>query len=119
MENELRVTCVKKVFSVILEMEDGTEKHLTLQEMSGKERDDYLTGVATKMRYDAQGKPCGLKSFQDLQSSLLSFCLYEKGNRMAIKEIREFPATAQKALFEKAQELNSLQDDIEEAVKNV
>lgn len=121
MENEvmeIRISCRRKSIPVVLETEEGGEKNFTLQEMTGKMRDDYLTGVAGKMRYNTEGKPCGLKSYQDLQSGLLSFCLYENGSLVPIKEIRELPATAQKALFLQAQELNSLQEDIEEVVKN-
>lgn len=116
---EMRVLCKRKEVPVVLERENGEERHVLLREMSGKMRDDYLTGIAGKMRYNSQGKPAGLKSFQDLQAGLLSFCLYEGEELVPLKEIREFPASVQKTLFEKAQKMNALEkEDLEETVKN-
>ena len=118
MGDEMRVSCRRKEVPIILETEEG-EKRLVLREMTGKMRDEYLQGISGKMRYDSQGKPSGLKSFKDLQADLLSFCLYDGDDCVKIEEIRELPASAQKELFVKAQELNALDEkDLEEAAKN-
>jgi hypothetical protein len=83
-----------------------------LRELSGVQRDKYLDGMKAKMNVKA-GKMESIKTFEGLQSQLLSLCLYkDESQKFTEKEIQEFPAKVQTALFEAAQKISGL--DIEE-----
>jgi hypothetical protein len=115
---ELRLSLKGKEIKVVLETVEGSEDTFTLRELTGKTRDDYLTSNAARMRFNEDGKVTGVKSFDGLQSSLLSRCMFtETGDLVSAKIIQGFPASAVTALFEKAQELNALDVKGDEAAK--
>jgi len=108
---ELRFDLDRKELPIVLE--GASERlHLVLRELTGKDRDKYLSSLSGRMRFDASGQPIGLKSFDGLQSGLLSLCLYDdQGNRIKRSSIEEWPASTQTRIFEKAQEINALNQE--------
>ena len=116
---EMKLTLKLKEVEVTLEDQEGNEKIYFLRELSGKARDEYLTSMTGRMKYDLKGNPIGLKNFDGLQSCLLKRSLYdESGNLVDEKTIQTFPSTAQNALFKKAQELSALDEASVAAAKN-
>jgi len=110
----IRLNLTRKTVDVVLEDSDGRDRNLELRELTGKDRDFYLSGVSERMRYDPKGKPLGLKSFKGLQSSLLTLSLYENDKNVQTKEIEGWPASVQEALFEQAQKISSLNQNEDE-----
>lgn len=106
---ELRLTLKRKERAAIITGEDGKDYQYILREMSGAQRDAYMSAVAEKTRFDSKGNPAGMKSFDGLQAMLLSLCLLDETLKLVSKDaIQSFPATTQSALFEAAQVLNGL-----------
>lgn len=115
----IRVTHKLDEIPVVMEMEDGSERHLVLREMHGTGRDAYLQSMAGRMRTDAKGNIIGVKNFDGLQASLLSKCLYDEVDELvSVKEIQAFPTKAVITLFKAAQKLNGLEQDAEDDAKN-
>jgi len=119
MTETLKFSLELKEIPVVLENADGTKVDAYLRELTGKQRDSYLTGLSGRMKY-RDGKVTGLSSFEGLQASLLSLCLVDKadGKLIGITRIQTFPAKVQEALFKAAQELSGLDDIGEEEAKN-
>ena len=104
---------------VTLERGDGTEVKYVLRELSGKGRDRYLSRMSNRLKYNNAGKPVGMKSFDGLQASLLILCLYNEDDALVTEEeLQVWPASAQDALFQKAQEISALNTEGEEEAKN-
>lgn len=79
-----------------------------LRELTGKQRDAYLTKNGAKMKY-VKGKPAGLTTFDGVQTDLLSECLFdEKGQPVAASVMAKWPASIQDALFDAARKLSKL-----------
>ena len=115
----MRCTLKLKSVPVIFETEEGTEKKGTIKELTGKLRDQYLTSMSGKMKYDDKGRPSGIKTFDGLQAGLLALCLYDEDNELIpIADIQKFPSTTQDDLYKKAQELSALNIKGEEEAKN-
>ena len=71
--------------------------------------------MGTRMKFSSQGKTQGLSDYRDLQSGLLSLCLYDENNELVKKKVlQEYPAGVLSDLFEAAQELSALDKGIEE-----
>ena len=104
---------------VELEQADDTVKTYTLRELTGEERDTYLTGVFKRMKFSPAGKSTGLSSFEGLQAMLLTLCLRDDAGELAKKaDIQAYPASTQNQLFELAQKMNGLDVVAEEEAKN-
>lgn len=104
---------------LIFETTDGVEKKYSLREMLGKDRDAYLTKMGDKVRYNANGKVTGIKSFDGLQASLLEKCLYDENDHLvSVTDIQNFPTKTQNELFKLAQDLNGLSQKAEDESKN-
>jgi len=116
----LKLSLKRQVVEVELEKEDGSIQECLLYELNGADRDKYLSTINKTMRYDEAGKPVGLSSFDGLQSGLLRLCLFDKatGESLSSSDIQSFPARVVNALFTKAQEMNGLNEEGVEAVKN-
>ncbi len=98
---------------------EGVVKNYVLKELNGTERDKFLNNMSARMRTDPSGKPTGLKTFDGLQSYLISRSLFdEEGKLVSEKEINSWPARVQAALFTEAQKLSGLDQGAEETVKN-
>lgn len=104
----LQFSLVKKEQAVFLETSTGM-KTVYLRELSGKDRDTYLEFMGEKLRYNDEGKPVGLKSYDGLHITLVALSLYgEDGKRVPKTEIEEYPAQVITALFDAAQELSEV-----------
>ncbi len=102
-------------------------KKYVLVELTGKQRDDHLTNVSSRMRYTDDGKPQGMKNFTDLQSGLIAQSLHvanedgSAGAAVPITTIQAWPARVQEQLAAAVQKLSGLDKDanaVKEAAKN-
>jgi len=119
MSETLNLSLKLNIEPVEIEQQDGEVLTYTLRELSGKERDNYLTKMSSKMKFDAKGNPSGLKDYQGLHAMLLNLVLRDPHDTIiSVKDLQEFPARVQNALFEKAQEMNGLGDLGEAEAKN-
>ncbi len=102
---------------ITLEKEDGTVLEITMKEMDAASRDRYLDELSTRMRFDAEGRPAGIKKFEGMQADLLALCLFNPDGKGVIKmEIQKWPASVVSDLFKKAQAMNHLTQETE--IKN-
>lgn len=100
-----------------LENEDGSVLQLAMKEMDAASRDKYLDELSTRMRFDAEGRPAGIKKFEGMQSDLLALCLFNPEGKAVVKsEIQKWPASVVSDLFKKAQAMNHLTQETE--IKN-
>lgn len=97
----------------------------TLKELTGKQRDAYLTKNSAKMKF-VKGKPAGLTTFDGVQTDLLTECLFDEKNQLVTAaEMANWPAHVQEQLFTEARKLSNLrqekqaEEDDEEQAKNV
>lgn len=85
-------------------------KEYVLREMTGKQRDQYLTELNKRMKIDSTGK-ASLSSFDGLQAELLTRCLFEGDASISKEELQSYPSNTQSKLFNEAQKLNGLDAD--------
>ena len=108
---ELKFSLKREQVRVVLEGEDGKDKVYFLKELTGKGRDEYLSHLSKKMRFNNEGKPSGLKSFDGLQTKLLTICLYDEDGKLAKADtIGAWPSVVVDNLFKKAQDISALND---------
>ena len=116
----MKFSLKRKSVDIVLENEQGKEEVYILREISGEEREKYLTSMASSMRFNEDGKPVGIDSFVGLHTSLLAMALVRQdGSPVTATFIKSFPASVQIALFKKAKELSGLVDSAKEEAKNV
>lgn len=95
-------------------VKDDKEHEYVLREMTGAGRDKYLDQTGARMRYDAEGKAVGFKSYEGMQADLLVHCLFRgDGTNVGREELQKFPASVLGALFAEAQKLNGLEARVE------
>ena len=115
----MKFSLKKKSVPVEMETAEGTTEAYSLVELSGKDRDDYLNAMATKMKYNAKGEPIGIKTFKGLQASLLCLCLEDPNNAKVTQvDLEKYPASVVNELFKAAQKLNALDEEGQEEAKN-
>lgn len=108
--SEIKLSIVRKSIPVTLETESGESIILSLKEMSGAQRDSYFNRVREQAILDAEGEIVGVKTYNGMLSSLLSYCLYDSENKLVKEDlIQSWPHEAQKALFDAAKSLNKLE----------
>ena len=98
---------------VVLEAEDGAQSQYELREMTVAERDKYLNTVSSRMRFDANGKPCGIRNFDGMHADLLTRCMFKmnpdgSSTPVTKKEVDAWPSASSAVIFSAAQELNQL-----------
>lgn len=94
-------------------------KIYAVKEMTGAQRDRWLTQMGNRMKTDADGKPTGIREFDGVQAGLISLCLYDGDVPVPVNVIQSWPAKAQNQLFKLCQEVNGLGDEQNvEAAKN-
>ena len=105
---------------VTIEDEHNIATTYTIREMMGNSRDQWLNGMARRMKLDKSGTPVGVQEFSNLQASLIARCLYGVDNKLVPETvIAVWPSSAQRALFDICQELSGLVDTPkEELAKN-
>jgi hypothetical protein len=121
MEQEiLKLSLELKSISVVLEGDNGADQKCTLKELTGKERNKYLTKMTGRIKTDPRtGKPTTLKTFDGFQADLLTRCFYNEEDILFTEdEIEALPSSTQQMLFDKAQELSGLNIDAKENEKN-
>lgn len=92
-----------------------------LIELDGKGRDAYLTNISGRLVSGKEGSQT-VKNFDGLQSALLSRVLFvqdgDKRKPVPDETIQAWPARVQTALFDKARDMNGLNEDAEEQAGN-
>ena len=130
-KNEQAAAAFPEVFSIVPEERrfktkdrHDIERSYILRGCDGPGREAYLTGLAGRMRHNADGEPVGMASFEGLQNALLSRCLYEvqadgTEHPMTATEIdaAAWPAPMLKKLFNEAKRLSALDEDADATAK--
>ena len=95
---------------VIIADEHGKEVKYYLKELTGSERDDYMTAMGDKVRYNKKGEFLGMKSFEGLNSSLLCRTLFytESDEEVGVTTLQNMPAQVLAELFEISQVMSGL-----------
>src|SRR5690606_1747028 len=103
-----------------LRSEDGTIRSYTVRELSGKERDEYLTETSKRFRTDQSGKAIGVRDFDGLQSSLLVRCMTddETNKLVTVNFLAGLPARIQEDLYERARKISKLNKEAKAEAKN-
>lgn len=116
----IKLSLKREELKVVLETPEGVDKTYTLREMSGKDRDNYLTKMGDKFRYNAQGQVSGVKTFEGMHSILLERCLYDETDKLvSLAELQNFPSRVLSELFSAAQKINALNQKMDgDEVKN-
>lgn len=116
----IKLSLKREELKVVLETPEGVDKTYTLREMTGKERDNYLTKMGDKFRYNSQGQVAGVKTFDGMHSILLERCLYDENDKLvSLAELQNFPSRVLNELFAAAQKINALNQKMEgDEVKN-
>lgn len=81
----------------------------TVQELSGRERDAYLTKGADRFLMDETGKITGVKNFDNHQADLIVAALRDaEGKPVALPLVQLWPSSTQEAVYDIACELSKL-----------
>jgi hypothetical protein len=107
--NKIRYSLARKEEEVEFEDEHGNVVVYTLREMTGIKRDKWLNANSTRMKYDREGNPVGMKVFDNFQAALIAQCLYDaRGAMVPESTISNWPSSLQSELFQKCQQMNAL-----------
>jgi hypothetical protein len=99
---------------VVVPNEDGTSlDEFELISMSGQDATTYQNAKASSIKFDSNGQPVGFNKIADLAPLLISLCLRRKGGGLVSKStVGKFPYKVQQKLFEVAQEMNGLNEEV-------
>ena len=116
----IKLSLKREELKVVLETPEGVDKTYTLREMTGRERDTYLTKMGDKFRYNSQGQVAGVKTFDGMHSILLERCLYDENDKLvSMSDLQNFPSRVLSELFSAAQKINALNQKLESSeIKN-
>jgi hypothetical protein len=105
---ELSFSTKTKFWPVEIKDGQGVSVKYELREMRAIARDKYMDRLAKRLVLDAKGNVVSLKSYDGMQTDLLTQCLFLDGTAVPIsKEVLDtWPASTVGALFTAAQELN-------------
>lgn len=118
-EEKLSLSLKRNEREVELTSEDGVTKVYTIIEMTGMQRDLYISSVMKKGKFDADGKISPQGDISGLQASLISMCLYDNDHKLVPPSfIHAMPTTTQNALFEACSKINGLDKTAEDDSKN-
>lgn len=86
-------------------------KPYTLRELTGAQRDQYLTTSAARLLKNEEGKAIGVKDFNGHQSELLCLALTDDSTNTLVPQetIAGWPGSTVSKLFKKAQALSNLE----------
>lgn len=103
-----------ETYEFTLTEKDKTVTAYIMTELSGRERDRYMTSMANNM--DMKGPTPRLKSFEGLQANLLTLCVrYNSGPKtgqlVSMQDAQNWPSRVQKQLHDRAQKMNGLEAD--------
>ena len=98
---------------------DGNKHACVMRGLDGAGRDSYLDNMGGRMKFNAAGKTEGLTDYKNLQSGLLTLCLFDENNKnIPLSVLQKYPATVLESLFKAAQELSGLDKGAEADAKN-
>ena len=105
---------ISQKIPVIVPNDDGTAlEEFELVSMSGQDATTYQNAKASSIKFDKNGQPVGFNKIADLAPLLISLCLRRKGGGLVSKNVvGKFPYKVQKRVFEVAQEMNGLNEEI-------
>lgn len=88
---------------------DGQRRRYFVFELTGTQRDEYLTFIGGKTVESANGSR-RVKNFKDIHAYLLAKAVYEQGHDspVPLAVIQSWPASMQSKLYTKARELSAL-----------
>lgn len=120
MSNEQQAPQTPPSFSLTLEEQRVTVggDDYVVTELTGKQRDRYLTGISARMKPAAgagKGAPQQLQDFDGLQASLVAIALRkieQDGGRtaVAVETIQKWPSKVVSGLYDIAAKLSALGD---------
>lgn len=114
-DEPIRFVLVRKERKVVLQGADGAEVHYVLKEMTGILRDRWMNALSKKVNVST-GK---VTDFTGQMASLIGSCLFDaRGVPVPERDIQEFPASVQEALFKLCQEMNGLDKKSADEEKN-
>lgn len=100
---------------------DGASRILVIREMSGDQRDTYMSRMAKRVTVE-RGVITGVSAevISEMQGLLLGHCVYDRVTDAPVhySEIQSYPARVLKAMFKIASDLNGLTDEGAAAAKN-
>lgn len=103
---------------VEIEQLDGSTKTYVVKELDGRTMEGYLN-ASKKNVIMTDGKVSGMRTFDDMYVNLLEAALYDAdGERILAPEIRLWPSSLQKSLFDIAQRLSGLSGEAEDKEGN-
>lgn len=84
-----------------------------LVSISGQDATTYQNARASSIKFDQQGRPVGFSKIADLAPLLVSLCLRrEDGGKVSKSVVGSMPHKVQKKLFEVAQSMNQLNEEV-------
>jgi hypothetical protein len=118
-ENKLCLSLKRAQTEVDIEDEAGKTTTYLLKEMTGTQRDQYVSNMMKRTKFDGEGKILQMGDITGMQASLISMCLYDpQGQLVPPTFINAMPATSQNLLFEACSRLNGLDKGAETSSKN-
>lgn len=105
---DLTFSTKTKFRAVVIEDAKGTSSRYELREMRANVRDKYMDKLSRRLILDVKGNVIGLKSYDGMQTDLLTQCLFIDATNTPVDktELDTWPASTVGALFTAAQELN-------------
>ena len=114
----MKFSLKRKEEPIELEDVDGNILQCKLRELSGEERDAFLSMMNDKVKYTGEGKSAGFRDYNDVESKLVSMALIgPDGKNIEAKVIKTYPASVQAGLFDLAQKMNGLDKEADERAK--
>jgi hypothetical protein len=109
----LRFNVVLKSKPVEITDATGRVKTYTLWEMTGEQKDDYLTENAKRVQIAPDGKSGMVTSFKNVNAMLIEKCLISDDTRKNVdrKAIQTWPSSVQIALYAECLKLNGLDQE--------
>jgi hypothetical protein len=85
-------------------------KEYILSEISGAQREVFLTKQSARMRFDAKGNVQGLRDFTGFESNLVSLSLKDKetGKCVEVSVIETWPASVVMQLAKEARKISGM-----------
>jgi len=92
-----------------LEEKDGSTSVYTIRELTGHERETYMTKMGTRMKWAPDGKPAGMASYDGAMTDLVQMSTYgPDGNRVRPDVVKGWPQSVIEYIYETAAELSAL-----------
>lgn len=87
-------------------------KHYTLEEATGKAATDHRNDIMASSTFGPDGRVTGVRNLASVEAKFVAACLWdEKRRNPSVTLVQSWPARVQKALYAKAQELSSMDEE--------